>query len=66
MTIHGKTPTSKSFGLLFKGLRKEIPSITPLNHSGNVLVSDPIAKADALNSYFKSTSYSLNTIFFSS
>ena len=52
MTIHGKTPTSKSFGLLFKGLRKEIPSITPLNHSGNVLV-DPTAKADALN--FKST-----------
>ena len=43
----------KKFWSFIKGLRKENPSITYLNYNGNVLV-DPIAKADALNSHFKS------------
>ena len=54
MTIHGKTPISKSFGLSLKvSERKTHLLATSLNYNGNVLV-DPIAKADALNSHFKS------------
>ena len=43
----------KKFWSFIKGLRKENTSITSLNFNGNVLV-DPIAKANALNSHFKS------------
>ena len=43
----------KKFWSFIKGLRKENTSITSLNYNGNVLV-DPIAKANALNSHFKS------------
>ena len=48
-----KYPSQKSFGLSLKVSERKNPSITYLNYNGNVLV-DPIAKADALNSHFKS------------